>query len=86
LDVIDVYDAPTIVYEYLTTQNEELRDAAWYAAKAAAWYAAKAAARAAAWDAARAAAWDAARAAKLCSHGKRLTAMINAEFRRIEAS
>ena len=61
LGVIHLWDAPTVVKEYLTTGDENLRDAA----RAAAW-AAEAAARAAARDAAwvaEAAARDAARAA-----------------------
>ena len=72
LDVIHLWDAPTIVKEYLKTGDESKRAAAWDAARAAAWDAARAAAwaaaRAAAWaaakDAARAAAKDAARAAE----------------------
>jgi hypothetical protein len=79
LQVIELWDAPEVVRQYLTTGDEGLRDAAWAAAwdaaraaawaaaRAAAWAAARAAARdaawAAAWAAARAAAWDAARAA-----------------------
>ncbi|HDS1550706.1 TPA: hypothetical protein QEK98_002961 [Stenotrophomonas maltophilia] len=71
LQVIELWDAPDVVRQYLTTGNESLRaaawaaaqDAAWAAARAAAWAAARAAAWAAAWDAARAAAWDAAGAA-----------------------
>ncbi|MCB9019228.1 MAG: hypothetical protein H6546_02760 [Chitinophagales bacterium] len=74
LQVIDLWDAPPVVREYLETGKEELRaaardaardawaaarDAVWAAARAAAWAAARAAARAAVWDAA----WDAARAA-----------------------
>jgi len=72
LSVIDKWDAPPIVVEYLKTGNESLRAAAWAAARgaardaarAAAWAAARGAARdaawSAAWDAARAAAWAAA--------------------------
>ena len=45
LDVIQLWNAPEVVVEYLKTGNEELRDAA----------------RDAAWDAARDAAWDAER-------------------------
>ena len=71
LDVIHLWNAPTIVREYLETGNKELRaaasNAAWAAARAAASDAASnaawAAARDAAWAAAWAAAWDAARAA-----------------------
>jgi hypothetical protein len=71
LMVADLWDMPEVVREYLETQKEELRNAAWAAAwdaaGAAAGDAARAAARDAAWDAAgdaaraaaRAAAWDA---------------------------
>jgi hypothetical protein len=77
LQVIELWDAPEVVRQYLTTGDEGIRDAAraaawaaardaaWDAARAAAWAAARdaarAAARAAAWAAARDAAWDAAR-------------------------
>ena len=71
LQVIELWDAPDVVRQYLTTGDESLRaaardaawDAAWATRAAAAWAAAWAAD--AAWDAARAAdaAWDAARAA-----------------------
>ena len=56
LQVIDLWDAPPVVREYLETGKEELRAAARAAWDAwdAAW-----AARDAAWDAARDAAWDA---------------------------
>jgi hypothetical protein len=50
LTVAHLWDMPDIVRQYLTTQDEKIRDAA----RAAAW-----AARAAAWDAAWAAAWAA---------------------------
>jgi hypothetical protein len=67
LQVIELWDAPEIVRQYLTTGDESLRAAAWAAARDAAWAAAWAAARdaawAAAWAAARDAAWAAARAA-----------------------
>ena len=71
LDVIDKWDAPAVVREYLETGDESkraaVREAAWEAARDAAWEAARDAARAAvreaAWGAARAAAWEAARAA-----------------------
>lgn len=53
LQVIDMWQAPDIVKEYLETGNEELRDAAWAAARDAAWAAARYAALAAARDAAR---------------------------------
>jgi hypothetical protein len=67
LDVIHMWDAPTVVREYLETGDEALSAAAWAAAWAAArdaaWDAARASARAAArdaaWAAARDAAWDA---------------------------
>jgi hypothetical protein len=74
LDVIDQWDAPAVVREYLTTDDEALRVAAW----AAAWGPGRAneAARAAAWAAsgfvAWVAAWDAARG----QHNRRLTAMV----------
>ena len=55
LDVIDLWDAPDVVREYLETGDEDLRSAAEAATRAATW----AAARNAAWDAAR----DATRAA-----------------------
>jgi hypothetical protein len=64
MQVIDLWDAPQVVRDYLTTGNDSLRDAAWAAARdaarAAAWAAAWAAAGDAAWAAARAAAWAAA--------------------------
>jgi hypothetical protein len=53
--VINLWDAPDLVRQYLETGNESLRAAA----RAAAWDAAQAAAWAAAWDAA----WDAAKSA-----------------------
>ncbi|WP_217279089.1 DUF7666 domain-containing protein [Stenotrophomonas maltophilia] len=69
LQVIELWDAPDVVRQYLTTGDESLRaaarDVAWDAARDAAWDSAWDAARAAAWDAAWdsawAAAWDAAR-------------------------
>jgi hypothetical protein len=63
LQVIDLWDAPPVVRDYLATGDESLRDAAWAAASAAAWAAASAAASAAAWAAARGAASAAARGA-----------------------
>jgi hypothetical protein len=67
LQVIELWDAPEVVRQYLTTGDESIRAAARDAAWDAAWDAARDAARDAAWDAARAAArdaaWDAARAA-----------------------
>ena len=59
LDVAHLWDMPGIVRQYLETGDEQLRAAAWDAARDAAWDAAWDAARAAAWDAARAAARDA---------------------------
>lgn len=56
LDVIDKWDAPKVVRDYLTTGDETLRYAAWCAARYAAWTSAWTSAC----DAARAAAWDAA--------------------------
>jgi hypothetical protein len=71
LSVIHLWEAPDVVLDYLMTGDEEIRDAAWAAARAAAWAAVRdavrdaawAAVRAAVWDAVRAAAWDAVRAA-----------------------
>ncbi|MET3929535.1 hypothetical protein ABIE51_001422 [Lysobacter sp. OAE881] len=67
LQVIELWDAPEVVRQYLTTGDESLRaaarDAARDAARAAAWAAARDAAWAAAWAAARDAAWAAAWAA-----------------------
>ena len=89
LQVIDKWDAPDVVREYLATGDDGKRAAA----RAAAWAAARAAARAAAWDTARVAAWDAARAAAwdaaraaawdaaIQRMSRRLTAMIAAERR-----
>jgi hypothetical protein len=56
LDVVHLWDCPDIVYKWLRTGDESIRDAAY---DAAAWDAAWAAAWDASWDAARAAAWDA---------------------------
>jgi hypothetical protein len=63
LDVVHLWNAPTVVVEYLKTGDESIRYAAWAAALDAAWAAARAAALATAWYAARAAAWAAAWAA-----------------------
>ncbi|WP_423176271.1 MULTISPECIES: DUF7666 domain-containing protein [unclassified Stenotrophomonas maltophilia group] len=63
LQVIELWDAPDVVRQYLTTGDESLRAAARDAAWDAAWDAARDSARAAALDAAWAAAWAAARAA-----------------------
>ena len=73
LRVIDLWNAPPVVREFLTTGDERLRDAAWdaawAAARAAAW-AAEDAAWAAAW-AARDAAWAAAWAAEAAARAAR---------------
>jgi hypothetical protein len=61
LSVIHLWEAPDVVLDYLMTGDEEIRAAAWAAAKAAAWAAVRDAARDAAWAAVRAAAWAAAR-------------------------
>ena len=66
LDVVHLWNAPAVVVQYLNTGNEELRTAAWAAARAAAWDAA--------WDAARTAAWDA--------QNKRLRMMFNRDAKR----
>ena len=60
LQVIDLWDAPPVVRQYLETGDESLRHAAGDAARGAAWDAARAAAWAAARDVARDAAGDAA--------------------------
>lgn len=73
LSVIYLWDAPDVVREYLTTGREELRAAAWEAAKATsaweatAWAATATAAWAAATAAWEAAAWTAAWAARATS-------------------
>jgi len=65
LDVIDLWDAPDVVRQYLETGDETLRDAAWAASRDASGAASRDASRDAAWNAARdasgAAAWAAAR-------------------------
>jgi hypothetical protein len=63
LSVIHLWDAPQIVLDYLCSDTEDLREAAWAAAWAAAWEAAWAASCAAAREAAMAAARAAAMAA-----------------------
>lgn len=68
LSVVHLWNPPQIVLDYLKTQDESKRAAAWDAAWAAEWDAARDAAWDAAWDdaawaAAREAAWDAACAA-----------------------
>lgn len=60
LQVIELWDAPDVVRQYLTTGSESLRAAAENAAWDAAWEAARDAARDAAWVAAWSAAWSAA--------------------------
>jgi hypothetical protein len=61
VSVIDEWDAPDVVCDYLMTGDKSLRDAAWDATWDAAWDAARDAARKAVWAAAWGAAWDAAR-------------------------
>ena len=63
LSVVDLWDAPLVVRQYLISGDETLRVAAWDAAWAAAKAAARAAARAPAWAAAKDGAKDAANAA-----------------------
>jgi hypothetical protein len=69
LQVVDLWDCPPVVREYLETGREDLRAAARAVARAVSWAAARAAARAATWAAADAtwtaadAAWTAADAA-----------------------
>ena len=67
LTVIDSWDAPSVVIEYLKTGNVTARSAAesaaWSAAGSAAWSAARSAARSAAESAAWSAAWSAAESA-----------------------
>ena len=59
LDVIHLWDAPSLVRQYLETGDESLREKAGAASKAAAWdSSAGAAAWAAAWAASKAAAWN----------------------------
>ena len=94
LQVIDLWDAPQVVRDYLETGDESIRDAAWDAAwdaareaardaaREAAWAAARAAARAPASGAARAAAWAAAWVAASAAQNEWLTA---AALRRMEA-
>ena len=88
LDVIDKWDAPAVVREYLETGDESkraaaraavrsaAREAAWEAAREAAWEAARDAAREAAREAARAAVRDAAWEAAREAQNKRLLQMI----------
>ena len=79
LQVIDQWDAPDVVRQYLETGDESLRAAAWAAAGAAAGDAAWAAAWAAAGDAAGGAAWAAAGGAARdawSAAGDKLEAMI----------
>ena len=68
LDVIHLWDAPSLVRQYLETGDESLREKAGAASKAAAWdssagAAAWAASKAAAWNVSKDAAWTASKAA-----------------------
>ena len=67
LDVIESWDAPQVVIDYLKTGDEKLRNvasnAAWSAAESVAWSTAESAARSAARFAAKSVAWHAARSA-----------------------
>jgi len=84
VSVVHLWDAPDIVLDYLMTGDEEIRDAAWAAARAAAWNGAwastqdtaLAAARDAAWAAARAAARDAALGTALDAARKDFNALV----------
>ena len=67
-DVVDKWDTPSVVREYLRTGDEELRAAA----RAASW--------AASWDAAKAASWDA-KAAARAAQQRRLHCMAMALMR-----
>ena len=79
LQVIDEWDAPDVVREYLETGNEELRAAASAAASAAAYAAAYAA-----WDAS-AAAWDATYAARVAARTAARGAAWDAQNEKLEA-
>jgi hypothetical protein len=63
LKMVDLWDCPRVVRDYLETGDESLRSAAESAAESAAWSAARSAARSAAESAAESAAWSAARSA-----------------------
>ena len=63
--VIDKWDAPAVVKQYLTTGDESLRSAAWSAA----------------WSAAESAAWAAARAAARAAQNGKLTRMVIAHHK-----
>ena len=76
LQVINLWDAPDVVREYLETGKEELRDAARDAARAAARAAARDTAWAAAWAAARGATRAATRAAARDAQNKKLEEMV----------
>ena len=76
LQVIDKWDAPDVVREYLETGDESIRDAATDAARAAVRAAGRAASRAAARAAARDASWDASWAAARAAQNKKLTSML----------
>lgn len=79
LQVIELWDAPEVVRQYLTTGDESLRDAARDAAVAAAVAASRGAARDAAW-AAGVAARDAAGAAAVAAQRERFNSMVRAAF------
>jgi hypothetical protein len=89
LDVLSD-NAPQVVVDYLNTQDENIRDAAFGAARNAAMYAAmytaRDAARYAAMHAAMDAAGDATWHAQLPKYKRRLVAMANAEFKRLDMS
>ena len=72
LQVIELWDAPDVVRQYLTTGDEKIWAAAWAAARDAAWDAAR--------DAAWAAAWDAAWAARRDAQRDRFKKMVDAAF------
>lgn len=76
LQVIHLWNCPPIVKEYLETGKEELRVAAWAAARDVARIAARVAARAAAWGVARDVAWDVARVAAYQKYNDHLEAML----------
>ena len=76
LQVIDKWDAPDVVREYLETGDESIKDAATDAARAAVRAAGRAASRAAARAAAWDASWDASWAAARAAQNKKLTSML----------
>ena len=85
LDVIESWDTPQVVIDFLKTGDENLRDATsnviWNAVRSAARSASSNAARSvawsAAWDATENTTWDAAWDAAWSAQNKRLTVMIN---------